>query len=230
MSQKEFIRELCGHSENADSRCHWVYKVSLVAAIALEILFLIGAISLIIPIVIPETINGYLMLIQNNWLIVLFKLNVFPSEAYLKLLNLNLLDSIILILAGITFLGLYTTFRPISKTWTIIALAQPFIGMLLFIITKMTGRLGIMAAMIIISFMMLRSDRFRKITAVIGILAGLLLILGDAFTQVTFSLTNSILISIGYTLMVAWFFAIILRLLRLGRLEGKTLLNNQNPK
>lgn len=221
MLQEIINSDLSGDTRIADSRWYWFYKVSAVAAIALEALFLIAAISLIISILLPDTISGWLMLIQNNWLIVLFKLNAYLNNAYLSLLNLNLLDSIIMILAGMAFLGLYTTFRQISKIWTIIALAQPFIGMILFIITKMSGRLGIMSAMLIISLMMLKSDEFRKITAVMGILASILLIVGDAFTQVTLSLMNSILISIGYVLMMTWFFAIIRRLLQLGHLERK---------
>lgn len=217
LSQEINTSDIAGNAETADSRWYWLYKVSAVSATILEVLFLIAAISLIISVLQPDTINGWLMLIQNNWLIVLFKLNARFSGAHLGLLNLNLLDSIIMILAGTMFLGLYTTFRQISKIWTIIALAQPFIGMMLFIITKMAGRLGIMSAMLIISFMMLRSDSFSKITAVMGILAGILLIVGDAFTEVTLSIMNSILIAIGYVLMMTWFFVISRRLFQLGQ-------------
>lgn len=204
--------------KTTDSHWYWLYKVSAVAAMILEALFLIAAISLINSVLQPNTISGWLMPIQNNWLIVLFKLNASFSGVHLGLLNLNLLDSIIMILAGIMFLGLYTTFRQISKIWTIIALAQPFIGMILFIITKMAGRLGIISAMLIISLMMVRNNRFKKFTAIIGILSGILLIVGDAFTEYTFSIMNSTLIFIGYVLMMTWFFAIIRRLFQLGRL------------
>ena len=204
--------------EAAASRWHWLYTISAVSALTLDILFLIAAIRLVVSALQPGTVDNWPALIQNNWLVVLFKLNAGFSGVHLGMLDLNLLDSILMVLACIALLGLYPICRQISKTWAAIAVAQPFLGLVLFIITRMAGRLGIMSAVLIVSIMLLRSDDHRKSTSVVGILAGILTIVGDGFTEVTFSIINSTLIAIGYVLMMVWFFVISLRLFRLGRL------------
>ena len=56
-------------SETAESRWHWLYKVGGAAALIVLVLFLIGIIGII------TTINGWFTPFQNNWLLVLFKLN-----------------------------------------------------------------------------------------------------------------------------------------------------------
>jgi hypothetical protein len=199
-----------------------LYRVGGAAALILGILFLIAVLSLIISVLQPGTMSGWLMPIQNNWLIVLFKINANFSGFHTGLLYcLNLLDSVILVLGGAMFLGLYAALRQTSKIWAIIAAVQPFIGIPLFIVTKVAGRLGIMGAGLVISFVMLRSNNFSKATAVMGILASGLLIAGDICTSDAPSIMIAVLIAIGYVLMVTWFFVISRRLFQLGQNVSK---------
>lgn len=204
-------------TETPESMWHSLYRIGGAAALILGVLFLLAAVSLISFILQPGAINDWLAPIQNNWLIVLWQLNANISGVHPGLLSLNLLDSVILILAGVLFLGLYAGLRHTSQIWAIIAAIQPFIGLVLFLATKMAGRSGLMGAVLVISIVMLWSNRFGKGTAVMGILASGFLLAGDMFTS--FDAPSTILASllaIGYVLMTIWFFMIGRRLFRLG--------------
>lgn len=211
-------------AEITDSSWKSLYKVGGVAALILGILFLTAAVSLIVLILWPGIINGWFKLIQNNWLILLFKINANLNGAHTGLLyKLNLLDIAIMALVATMFLGLYVALQKISKIWVIIAVVQPFIGIALFIITKISGRCGILSAVMVISFVMLGSNNFNKVTAIIGILVSGLLIACDAFTTDDPSIMIAILIAIGYAFLMTWFFLIGQRLFQLGNYERKTL-------
>lgn len=201
----------------ANPRRYWLYRISAISAMILDALFLLAAIGLIITVLRPDGVDNRLMLIQNNWLVILFKLNMRFDGVHFGLIEyLNLLDSSLLVLAGVMFVGLYPTLRPVSKTWVIVALAQPVAGLLIFIITGVAGRLGIMSGMLIFSAIMLKSDRFKKVTALIGILAGALLIVGDGFSAAALSMINAINLAVGYVLMLVWLFVVGRKLFRLG--------------
>ena len=204
--------------ETAGSRWNWLYKAGGTAALITGVLFLIAIIDLINTGFQPGTINGWLSLFQNNWLIVIFKLHagfngVQPDLLYV----LNLLDIVIMALVGTMYLGLYAALRRTSKVWSIIALVQPFLGIVIFIATKTAGRSGVMGAGLVISFVMLRSSIFGKETAYMGILASALLLVGDFSVSITHSNIVAILTGIGYMLLTTWFFLVGRRLFRLGQ-------------
>lgn len=200
-----------------------IYKVSSVAALTAGALFLISAIDLILTVLhLDSKMNG-LSLFQNNWLIVIFKLHAGFSGITLDQLHiLNVLDIVILAIVGTMFLGLYSALRKTSKIWSIIAALQPFLGMVLFIMTKNAGRSGVMGAALVISFVMLQSDTFNKFTAYLGILASTLLLVGDFSAGVISPLAIlATLVGIGYVSLVAWFFLVARQLFQLGESEGK---------
>lgn len=225
MKMSDTKSPLASHQRMDDSRAEapesiWrsLYRIGGAAALILGVLFLLAAVSLISFILELGSINNWLTPIQNNWLIVLFQLNANISGVHAGLLSLNLLDSLILILAGMLFLGLYAGLRHTSQIWAIIAAVQPFIGLVLFLVTKMAGRSGLMGAVLVISIVMLWSNRFAKGTAMMGVLASGFLLAGDMFTS--FDAPSTILaglLAIGYVLMTTWFFVISRRLFRLGQ-------------
>ena len=94
-----------------------------------------------------------------------------------------------------------------------------------------TGMSLVWVAGLIISGVMLRSKIFSKVTAYVGILGFALLLAGVPFaTYTTVSPTGAVVTAIvavsymgGGVLSLIWYFLIGLRLLQLGRLEGKTL-------
>lgn len=208
------------NTETADSRWSWLYKISGAAALIAGILLLIAMISLIISVLQPGAINGWLSLFQNNWLIVIFKLQAGFSGVQIALMHvLNFLDIAILALVGTMYFGLYAALRRTSKIWSIIALAQPFLGIVIFIATKRTGRSAVMGAGLVISVVMLQSNIFKKVTAYMGILVSVILLVGDFSVGIPPLNIIATLFGIGYVLLMTWFFLIARRLFQLGRLE-----------
>jgi hypothetical protein len=157
--------------EAMDSRWNWIYKFSSVTALIAGILFLIAGIELIIMVFQSGTINGSFW---SNWLILLFKLHAgFNGIQLNQLYVLNLLDIVIMVFIALTFLGLYVALRRASKIWSIIALIQPFLGILIFIATQSAGRSAVMGGILVISFVMLQNNTFKNFTAFLGIIASL---------------------------------------------------------
>lgn len=205
------------NAETAESRPSWLYKTSGAAALITGILLLIAVISLIAAVLQPGAISSWRLPFQDNWLIVIFKLHAGFSGVQIDLLHvLNLLDIAILALVGAMFLGLYAALRRTSRIWSIIALALPFLGMVLFIATRTVGRSSVMGAGLVISIVMLRNDIFNKVTAYMGFLASVLLLVGDFTAGVLHSDIITTLFGIGYVLLMTWFFLIARRLFQLG--------------
>lgn len=206
---KQEVRTL-DDAKTTDSGWNLSYIISGTAALVLGALFLIAAISLI---------TGWFSLLQNNWLIVLLELNAGSYGILFDRLHfLNPLDLVIMAFVATMYLGLYGILRRTSKVWSLIAMMQPFLGIVLFIITKTAGRSAVMGAGLVISLVMLRNNIFSKAVAFIGILASLFLLVGDFGTVPnSHSSILALLISIGYVLLIIWFFLIARRLFQLGR-------------
>lgn len=197
------------HSEIAYFRWNWIYKISGAAALISGILLLIAIINLLTRAFQPQTTNGPLTSLQNNWLIVIFKLLAGFSDVQISLLHgLNVLDIAFLALVGTINIGLYNILRRTSKIWSIIALVQPFLGIFIFIATKTAGRSTVMGVGLVSSIVMLRSDIFNKETAYIGILASVLLFVGDFSAGIPPNNIIAALFGIGYVLLIIWFFLI----------------------
>jgi len=122
---------------------------------------------------------------------------------------LNFLDIAILALVGTMYLGLYAALRRTSRIWSIIALMQPFLGIVIFIATANAGRSTVMGAGLVISAVMLRSNIFKRVTAYVGILANIILLIGD-FSAGIIPSSNTVatLFGIGYVLLTIWFFIV----------------------
>jgi hypothetical protein len=210
-------------AESQNFNWNWLYKVSGAAALILGLLFLAAIISLIAASLQHGTINAGLSLFQNNWLVVLFKLNAgFDGVQFDRLYGLNPLDIAILMLVAMMVLGLYPALRRTSRIWSLVAAVMPILGIILFIATKLAGRSGVMGTGLVISFVMLRSNIFGRLTAVLGILASLLLLAGDFGTTAnSHSTIVAILVGIGYVLLMTWFFLVGRRLLQLGQSGSK---------
>ena len=130
-----------------------------------------------------------------------------------------------MVLVAIMFLGLYAALRRASKIWSIIALVQPFLGIVIFIATNSAGRSAVMGAVLVISFVMLRSNTFSNATAYVGILVSVLLLVGDVSVSIARSSIIAILIGIGYVLLITWFSLVGRRLFQLGRGVSKEEVN-----
>jgi hypothetical protein len=211
------MTDQAGNCQIANYKWKSLYKVGGAAALIAGALFLIAVIDLIITGFQPGAINSWLLPFQNNWLVVIFNLHAGFSGVQIGRLHiLNLLDIAILALVSITVLGLYAALRRTSKIWSIIALAQPFLGIVRFIGTQNAGRSSAMGAVLVISAVMLRNNNFNKAIAYTGILASVLLLVGD-FSAGIIPPSNIVasLFGFGYLLFMIWFFLIARRLFRL---------------
>jgi hypothetical protein len=206
-------------AETAESRWNWLYRIAGAAALIVLALFLIGIIGIITVGPRPTTTNGWFTPFQDNWLIVLFKLNAGFSGVQPDSLHvLNLLDIAIMALFGTMFLALYVALRHTNKIWSAVAASLPFLGIAVFLITSTAGRSGLLVGGLIISTVMLRSNIFSKVSAYAGIVASTLLFFAGDIGTAIFSSSNiiAILIGIGYVLWMIWFFLIGQRLFQLG--------------
>jgi hypothetical protein len=204
----------------ADARLTWLYRVGGAAALIVVVLLLVGLIGLAGAVLQPGTTNGWSLPFRDNWLIVIFKLHAgFGGDPTGQLHEVDALDIAILALVGTVCLGLYAALRRDNRVWLVLLLfaaSSPFVGIPLFVATSSAGRSGVIGAVLIISTVMLRSAAFRKTVAFIGILSGVLLGVGDiSAALVPPTAVVATLFGIGYLLLVAWFFLVASRLLRL---------------
>ena len=229
-----------------------LYQLGGVAAIIVAVLTLAEVVGFIFYPQ-PETISGWFMLFQSNPVIglmdfwglevpmyIMFTLVFLALYAVLRKADEGLmLIALTFALLGIgiffatnnpfTMLSLsnqYTTAVTDAERSTLLAAGQAVLAntgqravggfnMGLFLVS---------VAGLIISSVMLRSDSFRKLTAIMGILT-FALSLADYLRQV---LTSSVLITLLVVLpnvlfLVIWFILVGRRLYQLGRLEAKAL-------
>jgi hypothetical protein len=203
-------------TENKNLTQKNLYKASATSSLLAFVLFLIGITS-IIATLLQITINdGWFMQLQDNWLILLFKMNM-GFQANLNVINL--IDITIMALFCAMFLGLYTALKKTNKIWSLIAAALPFLGILLFLATATAGRSTLLIAALIISIVMLRSNTFSKLTAYMGIVASVLLFFAGDIATAVFSSSGviALFIAIGYVFWMVWFLLVSQKLYQLGK-------------
>lgn len=140
----------------------------------------------------------------KNWLIVLFQIN----SGYFRLdslRTLNPIDVAVLALVGLTFLGLWPTLGRLHRIWMGIAIAMPFAGIAVLLITGLSGRTAVMGAGFIVAVLMLVSLRNRRWLAPTGLVANGLLLIGDFGTGVLPGALLTVPIVAGYLLLMSWY-------------------------
>jgi hypothetical protein len=200
-------------TESIDIRPDWLRKIGAAAALTAGTLLLIGTVSLIVSVSQPGAGSGWLLYLQNNWLLVIFKLHAQFKGLTADLHGLNFLDIGFLILVGLLCLSLSSGFSKAARVWALITSALSLIAIILYSATQIAGRSAVMLVVLIISVVILKDRHFRKGTSMIGILAGVLLFVGDLTVGMQSSMIT-VLFGIGYLLLVIWFFLIAQGLLR----------------
>ncbi|MFX1325862.1 MAG: hypothetical protein ACFE8N_12990, partial [Promethearchaeota archaeon] len=183
--------------ETITPRWRILYKIVGIVILIVFLLLLIGIIGLIGDFQ-PDTTIGW---ISNNWLVKIIKLNLGISGE--SIYSFNFLDLLIMVLVGITFVALYPTLRKVSRVWTIIAICEPFVGIVVFIISHSAGRSAVLSGVLTISIIMLWSNNFNKLISSLGILAGGLLLMGDIVSVFALFII-AIILDIGYLLVMIW--------------------------
>ncbi len=164
-----------------------------------------------------------------NWLVVLFMMNagLSPHLPPDPLQVLNPVDVAALALVSLTFLGLWPVLGPRHRIWTGIAIALPFIGILLLLVTGLQGRSAVMGAGLVIAALMFLGGSRGRLLASIGIVANGLLLAGDVGTGVVTGGLAAAAVGIGYVLLLGWYVLLALHLL--GRRPLRPALNETDP-
>jgi hypothetical protein len=146
-----------------------LYMASGAAGIVSAAMLFVAAASLLVHAV-GSSSSASWSWIGNNWLTLLLRLHAGSSDVHSNMLNqLSAMDLAIMALVCILFISLYLLLRKTSKVWSIVALAQSALGMVLFLATRTAGRSAVMGAVLVISFVMIWSGVFGRVLAVIGI-------------------------------------------------------------
>ena len=193
-----------------------LYKVSSAISLILGVMFILSAIGFIISIIFIGIDSNWFSLLQNNWLIVIFKLHdgLINIQAD-PLHGLNILDIFILVLFSLMSFGLNNALKKVNKIWPLIAFVLTVITIILFIVTQAAGRSTVMLSVMIFSFVMLKNNTFSKVTIFTGIFAGVFLFVGDLTVGINSNIIT-ILFGIGYILLTTWFFLIAQTLIKFG--------------
>jgi hypothetical protein len=123
----------------------------------------------------------------------------------------NPFDIIVLVLASLSFVGFWPGPGKAHRVWMGIAVTLPLAGTVVLLVTGVSGRSALMGAGLVISLMMLGSDRFRLL-AYLGIAANGLLLAGDFATSGARAPLVAVGIAVGYVLLIAWFLWIAARM------------------
>ena len=194
-SQKEHIE-----SGNLERRWRWLFKFGGVVCWVLLVLFAVGITGV-------GSLNPKYASLQNNWLMLLFKLNVQSYYALSSMLNnLNYLDLTIMLMFCVLFLALLAALYRIYRVWSVILTTFPFLGIILFLCTHTAGRSALLIGVFIYSILMINNG-FRNICAYSGITgSALLFFAGDIGTTLfPASIFIAICIGFGYLLWMVWF-------------------------
>ena len=181
----------------------WIYLIAGTSALVAGLIFLAGILGLVR---------------SDNWLVTIFKLQAGSNTVPLsQLYQLNGLDPALLVLVATAYAGLYCALHRSHRILALIALMQPPLGLLLFLVTHNAGRSSVMGAGLVISLAILGGGPFGKRLGWIGLLSSALLLAGDLGTDLAPSTALAIATGLGYVLLIAWLLAIGLRLLQLAR-------------
>jgi hypothetical protein len=216
-----------------ETRSAGLTRAGGVAAILWAALLLIGLVGLVAPspslvapspgLVVPSPGLAVPLpgLGLRNWLVVLFEISAgigaLPAE---PLRLFNPLDIVALLLVGGTFLGLRPALGRAHRVWIAVAAALPFVGIVVLLATGLAGRSAVMGAGLIVAVLMLKNRVFRPL-AYLGILANVLLLIGDVATGTSRAPVVAALVGLGYLLLMVWFLAIGAWLLGWGRRGGR---------
>lgn len=205
-------------SAPANSRSTWFPRIGAMAALTTGILLLVAIVSLFASVLQLGKIAGWQLLLQNNWLVLIFKLHAEFSGVHTDILHgLNLLDIFILALVGILCLSLSTAFRKAGRIWTFVAFALTLAAIVLYLATQLAGRSTVMLSVLIISIVMFSNKTFSKATIYSGILASVFLFVGDLTVGIHSNIIT-VLFGVGYVFLVVWFLLIAKRLFRSGNI------------
>jgi hypothetical protein len=139
------------------------------------------------------------------WLAVLFGINSgYGGVSRDTLRGSPPVDLLMLLFAGATYAGFWPGPGPSHVVLMCLAIAQPLLGILLLIATRLVGRSGLMGGALVLSLLMLVGGTSAAAGG-LGVTASLLLLVGDFGTSGRPSRMLAAFVLVGYAALIAWF-------------------------
>jgi hypothetical protein len=184
------------------------------------ILFLlsVGIIGIVTPPKAPGVAGIWLNTWHDNWLVLLYQMNITGSGYTAELLSVyNSIDMALMYLFDLLFIALYLVIRKQTRFFAALITILPFLGVVLLIFTHTAGRSALLIGVLLYSILMLRSAYFTQFTASCGIFGSILLFFGGDIASAILppSPMIALVILIGYLLWIFWVALTGIRLLQI---------------
>ena len=140
----------------------------------------------------------------SPWLAVLYGYNArYRVTSRDALRGVHPVDIALLLLAGATYAGFWPGPGTGHVVWMTLAIAQPLLGVPLLMVTKLSGRSGLMGGALVLSILMLVSGTSAPV-AWLGLSASILLLVGDFGTTTRPSRLLAGALGVGYGALLVW--------------------------
>jgi hypothetical protein len=150
----------------------------------------------------------------QNWLLVLRGIHVGDARlTFDALRGVRAVDLAALVLAAVTFLGMRPALGAANRVWVGIAVALPFAGIAVLLVTGLAALWGLLAGGLVLAWRMTKRDRYRLL-GYTGVVANGFLLLADVGKGDTPDAAAGDVVAVAYVLLVAWLVWLVIRMLR----------------
>lgn len=144
----------------------------------------------------------------SPWLAVLFAFNArYRCTSRGALRGVHPIDVVLLLLAGATYAAFWPGPGTTHRVWLALAIAQPLLGIPVLMVTRLSGRSGLMGGAFVLSLLMLVGGMWPAV-AWLGLATSVLLLIGDFGTTARPSRLLAGPLAAGYGGLVIWFCAL----------------------
>jgi hypothetical protein len=195
-------------------RARSVGRIAGIAGIICSLLLFTGLVTAVVRGGNPTFPAKRLGIVSNNWLVTLFKLHFGVDGITSGMLRgVSPIYVAVLLLTAAVAIGLWLVLKRTTMGWSVVGMVLPALGLILFFATQLSGRSAVMATVLVFALITLWSPGFGRIAPPIGIIAAVLLLVGD-FTEPLHSKVIACFLAVGYALLVAWYLFIGIKLVR----------------
>jgi len=166
-----------------------------------------GVASAIVTLILLVGIAGffYHRPVVRPWLVVLYGINAGHGHVSRDTLRaVRPVDVALLLLAGGTYAGFWPGPGGSQILWMSLAIAQPLLGIVILLATRLWGRSGLMGGALVLSILMIVNATSTGV-GWLGAAGSMLLLAGDFGTTDRSSRLLATSLAVGYGALIAWF-------------------------
>lgn len=142
--------------------------------------------------------------VPTPWLLVLVRVNAGRPGSTLDALHVvRAVDVVLLLLSAATYAGFWPGPGSPAVGWMGLAVAQPVLGVVLLLLTRLSGRSALMGGGLVLAVLMVVDGRWAA-GGWLGAGACVLLLIGDLGTTGRPSRVRTAALVVGYAGLVAW--------------------------